>query len=115
MKDNDFWRILITPFLVVVGIAAVLYIFKSTMAAMATGAELEAMKELSGLAGGTIAMIGTLVGYIAGHSAGAVGKERADARASKAEKQSTAMLTAMKMEASTTMDKVKQAHPDLFP
>jgi hypothetical protein len=88
-----------------------------TIALMPQSLTTEVMKEISGVAGTAIAMIGTLVGFIAGHTAGAAGKERADERAV------TAMDQQMKVEKSIAalwgmdpemMEKARQRLPDLY-
>ena len=117
MKDKDLIRILITPTLVIVGIIAVLLIFYQTLRIMPQGVSADAMKEIAGVAGTAIAMIGTLVGFISGHTAGAAGREKAEDRATvamdqmmKAEK-GIDILWGMEPE---VMERARQKWPDLF-
>ena len=117
MKDKDLIRILITPILVIAGIVAVLIIFYQTMKIMPQGVSADAMKEIAGVAGTAIAMIGTLVGFIAGHTAGAAGREKAEDRAMDAMEQKMKaekgmdVLWGMEPE---MMESARQKRPDLF-
>lgn len=118
MLDKDFIRILTTPACVIVGVLAVLYVFTKTMTMMPDTASMDAMKEATGVAGSAIAMIGTLVGFVAGQAVGAAGKEKADQRASDAmEKAMTAERRVAAISSMSSTDVVAQAkdkYPELF-
>jgi hypothetical protein len=82
--DLDSLRIWITPGIVITGILAVVYIACITTLLMLFMTNADTMKTLAGVGSTAIAMIGTLVGFFAGHSSGAMGKEKADAMAMEA-------------------------------
>jgi hypothetical protein len=113
----DTVRVYITPICALVGVLAVLYIFSRTMAEMPPGTSLDAMKEATAMAGSAIAMIGTLIGFVAGQAVGAAGKEKAEERATamtdKAMNaaQAVAMLSGMAPDAARD---ARNSHPKLF-
>ena len=118
MQDKDYIRALTTPLCVVLGVAAVIFIFNQVLQMMPSERTPEVMKEATSVAGTAIAMIGTLVGFVTGQAVGASGKEKAEDRASNAMEQA---MTAERragiisgMAPSDVVEQARQQYPDLF-
>lgn len=104
MKTEDIYRLVIVALLVLVGIFAVLVLVWGPISKMPSGSDMSpgALSMIST----AIAMIGTLVGVVAGQASGAVGKAKADDRASAAmdkARESEMRATSIAMMASKNM------------
>jgi hypothetical protein len=118
-KDNDYYRLWITPGLVAAGILAVIIIYGMTLNVMPQRIDAASIKDVAGMTGAAIAMIGTLVSFAAGHNAGSSGKEKAEKRAVTETQQkehemmrATALWTMMPPE---MKEQARNELPDLFP
>ena len=81
----------------------------------------DASKTIVAILGPTTAVIGTLVGLVAGHSAGSAGKELAEERAETAQREknmeleTTAKLKGLVQTDEQMLLRAQQRLPDLFP
>lgn len=94
-----------------IGIGAVLIVFGVSVWAFHN--DTDAGKTIGAIIGPTFGVIGTLVGYVSGHNAGAAGREQADARATKAQDEA-GKLKGLVSGDDALLAKAKDAFPDLF-
>jgi len=118
-KDNDFYRLWITPGLVVIGILAVVFIFRMALSAMPQRVDVASIKDIVGMSGAAIAMVGTLISFAAGHNAGSSGKEKAERQAEREnlekEHEMTRANVLWTMLPQDMKDQARDQRPDLFP
>lgn len=118
MDDKDTLRIVTTTICVLAGIFAVVLILTSLILRMPVATQMDQMKDALEVAAVAVGTIGTLVGFIAGHTAGANGKESAQNRADAAvhdmhmaEMKSAVLHTMAPYE---IKKRAWQEHPDMF-
>jgi hypothetical protein len=118
-KDTDFYRLWITPGLVVVGIVAVIVIFRMALTIMPQGVDAASIKDIVSMTGAAIAMVGTLISFAAGHNAGSSGREKAERIAMReSQEKEHEMMRANVLWTMLPPDMKQQAageRPDLFP
>jgi hypothetical protein len=117
--DNDRYRMWITPGLVAVGIVAVIVIFRMALGVMPQQVDAASIKDIAGMSGTAIAMIGTLISFSAGHYAGSAGREKAEKRAlvesMEKEREMTRANVLWTMAPPEMKEEAMDQRPDLFP
>jgi hypothetical protein len=115
---NDGFRTWITPGLVAVGIVAVIIIFRMALGVMPERVDASSIKDIAGMTGTAIAMIGTLISFAAGHYAGSAGREKAERRAlvetMEKEHEMTRANVLWTMLPQQMKDEARDQRPDLF-
>ena len=107
-KQADIVRGITTYVSAIVGVVLVYLIFQQTLVYVANETQ---YKNASGIAGTVVAMIGTLVGFVAGQASGSAGKEKAEDNANQANKRATLLGVAAD---STKVQELINANLDLF-